>query len=106
MAFAAALPGTRLVLDTCTLTNWRYRRSATRQKIIEYTREQGEAPALTSLTVFEALQGFEKKSRGSGGLTERDRSDLRALRSLIDQSAGIAPFDAPAAELAPTFSRD
>ena len=99
MAFAAALPGTRLVLDTCTLTDWRYQRPSTVQKVIDYTREQGEAPALTAVTVFEALHGFEKKSRGSSGLTERDRSDLRALQSLIEQSAEIAPFDARAAEI-------
>jgi predicted nucleic acid-binding protein len=100
MAFAAALPDTRLVLDTCTLTDWRYQRPATRRRIGDYIREHGEAPALTSTTVFEALHGFERKFNRLGGLTERDQADLAATRSLIEQAAEVASFDERAAEIA------
>jgi predicted nucleic acid-binding protein len=100
MALAPALPDTRLVLDTCTLTDWRYQRLATRQRIIDYTGEHGEAPALTSVTVFEALHGFEKKSPESRGLTERDSADRRATQLLIEQAAEIVPFDSRAAGIA------
>jgi predicted nucleic acid-binding protein len=100
MPFAKALPDTRLILDTCTLTDWRYKKPAICQRINDYIRGHGQAPALSSVTVFEALQGFEKKFYDQGGIAERDRDDLAATQLLISQAAEVVAFDDRAAGIA------
>jgi predicted nucleic acid-binding protein len=101
MPFAPALPDTLLVLDTCTLTEWRYQLPGIKREIQAYTlHHNGMTSALTSITVFEALHGFQKESLKTGRPTERDKADLETTKRLIKESSAVLPFNERAAEIA------
>src|SRR5229473_1550085 len=98
MALGPILPETLLVLDTNILSAWRYRKSGIVTAIAEYQSRQKLFPALTAITVHEALYGFENKAAKSGKLDDRTRQDRVAIEQLID-SCVVAPFDQRAAEI-------
>jgi len=99
MAIVPALDDTLLVLDTDVLTDWRYRKPHTQQAIRNYLSRHGRLPALTAITVFEALKGFEALASRLAGLDDRARKDLTATEELI-QSSDVLPFDQKAAAIA------
>ena len=101
MPFAPALLDTPLVLDTCILTEWRYQQPGIKRQIQEYVlNHNGMTPGLTSITIFEALHGFQKESLKPGRPTERDKADLETTKRFIEESSIVLPFDERAAEIA------
>jgi predicted nucleic acid-binding protein len=99
MALGPALPETLLVLDTNILTAWRYRKPGIVTAIAEYQARLKFLPALTAITVHEALYGFENKAAKSGTLDQLTARDRIAIEQLIN-SCVVVPFDQRAAEIA------
>lgn len=79
MTLGPVLPETQLVLDTNLLTAWRYRKTGAVKAIADYQSRLKLLPALTAITVHEALYGFENKAAKSGTLD--DELDKIASRS-------------------------
>src|SRR6266508_6410475 len=98
MTLGPVLPETQLVLDTNLLTAWRYRKTGVVRAIAEYQSRVKLFPALTAITVHEALYGFENKAAKSGVLDDRTRKDRLAIEQLIN-SCLVLPFDQRAAEI-------
>lgn len=88
-----------LALDNDVLTDWRGGKPATLQAITAYTITAKVPPALTSITVFEMMQGFEKASVLAGGMTERTRQDMERARVLTRECV-VLDFNEQAAEIA------
>lgn len=88
-----------LVLDTDVLNDWRYQKPPVVKALTEYISVVKAPPALASITVFEALHGFEKTAAQAGAMDERTRQGAEQVRRLID-SFTVLPFDRPAAEIA------
>lgn len=99
MALGPVLPETSLVLDTNILTAWRYQKHGVVTAISDYQSRLKLLPALTSITVHEALYGFENKEAKAGALDEQTRGD-RAATELLIKSCVVLPFDERAAEIA------
>ncbi len=99
MPFGSALPETPLALDTNILTAWRYQRSGVVTAIAAYQSRLKLLPALTAITVHEALYGFENKAAKAGELDDRTKMDRLALEQLINACVVLA-FDQRAAEIA------
>ncbi len=99
MAVGPALSETSLVLDTNILTAWRYQKQRVRDAIAAYQSRLKVLPALTSMTVYEALYGFENKSLKPGGFDENLTQDRVQTNQLI-KSCVVLPFDQSAAEIA------
>ncbi|MCI0490525.1 MAG: type II toxin-antitoxin system VapC family toxin [Blastocatellia bacterium] len=95
MGFGSAIDEISFVLDTDILTAWRFQKPYVLQEI----KRLKYPPALTSITVFEALHGFEKSAAKSGGLNKRIEQDRAKTEQLI-QSCEILPFDQNAAAIA------
>lgn len=88
-----------LALDNDVLNDWRSRKPATLQTVRDYIAAAKVPPALTSTTVFEMMQGFEKASVLSGGMTERTRLDMEHAR-VLTRDCVVLPFNEEAAEIA------
>ena len=88
-----------LALDNDVLTDWRARKPATLQAIRDYIAAVKVPPALTSTTVFEMMQGFERAAVLSGGMTDRTRLDMEHARALT-RDCIVLPFNEQAAEVA------
>jgi predicted nucleic acid-binding protein len=99
MALGPVLPETSLVLDTNILTAWRFQKPGVLAAISDYQSRLKLLPALTSITVHEALYGFENKAVKAGGQDEQTRRDRSATERLIN-SCLVLPFDQRAAEIA------
>lgn len=109
MATAPPLPQIPLVLDTNVFQAWSHQEESVRQNIADYEGFHKRFPALTSITVYEILSGFEKTIAKRGGTDERTvRGRDEALR-LIQLSSmlpsgpspsGVLPFDETAATIA------
>jgi predicted nucleic acid-binding protein len=99
MALGPVLPETPLVLDTNLLTAWRYRKTGVLRAIADYQSRLKLLPALTAITVHEALYGFENKVAKSGERDDRTKQDRVAVEQLIS-SCVVAPFDQRSAEIA------
>jgi predicted nucleic acid-binding protein len=98
-------PGTSLALDTDVLTWWRNQQPTIVSKINAYYAEFKLVPALTSFTVFEALSGFEKAAKASGGVSEQQILAREQFDRLVANCI-VLPFDLAAAEIAAlVFSR-
>lgn len=95
-----ASPENLLVLDTDVLSDWRKSKDYTRREIDDYVVKYNSLPALTAITVYEALYGFEKKAAAaSGKYSSLDEQSLQALNDLIND-CDVLPFDADAASIA------
>ena len=88
-----------LALDNDVLNDWRARKPTTLQAVRDYVAAAKVPPALTSTTVFEMMQGFEKAAVLAGGMTERIRLDVEHARALI-RDCVVLPFNEEAAEIA------
>jgi predicted nucleic acid-binding protein len=99
MALGPILPETVLVLDTNILSAWRYRKSGVVTAIGHYQSRLKLIPALTAITVHEALYGFENKAAKASELDQRTQQDRLAIEQLIN-SCSVLPFDQRAAEIA------
>lgn len=99
MALGPVLAETPLVLDTNILSAWRYKKSGVVAAIDDYQLRLQLLPALTGITVYEALYGVENKTAKSGNLDERTKRDRVAIDQLINACV-VLPFDQRAAEIA------
>jgi predicted nucleic acid-binding protein len=99
MALGPVLPETLLALDTNLLTAWRYRKPGVVTAIAEYQSRLKELPALTALTAYEALYGFENRAAKSGKLDDQTKQDRLAIEQLIN-SCVVVPFNQRSAEIA------
>lgn len=99
MAVGPVLDETSLVLDTDILSDWRYGRAHTRRAISDYIWRLKRPPALASINVFEALNGFERELLKPDVDIERTRIDLARTEQLI-QSCTVLPLDEEAARIA------
>jgi predicted nucleic acid-binding protein len=88
-----------LVLDTDVLNDWRFQKPPVVKAITQYISVAKAPPALASVTVFEALHGFEKMAVQSGATDERTRRGAEQTRNLI-AACTVLPFDQQAAEVA------
>lgn len=99
MAVGPALPETSLVLDSNILTAWRYQKRGILEEIVSYQSRLKLLPALTSMTVYEAIYGFENALAKAQGNVEQARSDFLNVDLLIN-SCLILPFDYSSAKIA------
>ena len=99
MAVGPVLAETSVVLDTNILSAWRYKKSGVVAAIDDYQLRLKLPPALTAITVYEALYGFENKATKAGKLDDRTKQDRPAIEQLIN-SCVVLPFDRRAAEIA------
>lgn len=90
---------TPLVLDTDVLNDWRFQKQGTKDAIAKYISAVKAPPALTSVTVFEALHGFEKDIAQSKDIDERTRLGMEQTRRLVDNHL-VLPFNQDAAAIA------
>ena len=100
MAIGAALTETSLVLDNDIFNAWRYGRD---QRVLgaiaDYQSRLKVFPALTSMTTYQALYGFENKS------TKPDEPNLQTKQARIGteqliKSCDVLPFNQRSAEIA------
>lgn len=99
MPVAPALYETSLALDTDIVNDWRYGKPYTQQAIKDYVSRLKGPPALTSMNVFEAVNGFEQRMLRPGGDNVRTRGVLAKMEQLIG-SCRILPLDERAARIA------
>jgi predicted nucleic acid-binding protein len=88
-----------LALDNDVLTDWRAGKPTTLQSIAAYTAVTKVPPALTSMTVFQMMYGFEKATVLSGGMTERTRWDMERAR-ILTRECVVLDFNEQVAEIA------
>ena len=81
MAIGPSPPDVVVALDNDVLNDWRFRKPATAIAITNYISLVKTPPALTSITIFEMVHGFEKAAIQSGGMGERLRRDMENARS-------------------------
>ena len=99
MSFEAPPPGTSLALDNNVFTHWRNRHQYVLDAITEYQSEFKVLPALTSITVFEALHGVEDDIVRKGGLAEPWLEARGRIDELVSNCI-ILPFNETAAAIA------
>jgi predicted nucleic acid-binding protein len=99
MTIGPRLPHLALALDNDVLNDWRAGKLATLKAIKDYIAATKAPPALTSLTVFEMMQGFEKASVLLGGMSERTMQDKEHAR-ILTRDCVVLPFNEAAAEIA------
>ncbi len=99
MTVGPVLPETSLVLDNNILTAWRYQKRGVLDAIAAYQSRLKSLPALTSMTVYEALYGFENSAAKSDELNQRTKQDRIKLEGLI-KACVVLPFDQASAEIA------
>lgn len=109
MAIGQVLSMIPLALDSDVLDDWRYQKQYVKHKIDQYFFDHKRLPALTAVTVFEALQGFEiaaNQVSANKAMLQRDRDEIEKIVqdcSLLPSGAlptGILPFDQNAARIA------
>ena len=99
MAIIQAPPEISLALDNDVFSHWRNNHPYVREALDAYESRHKLLPALTSITVFEALKGIEAAAAEPTVGQERNlRYRLRA-KQLID-SCIVLPFDQNAAAIA------
>lgn len=99
MAVGPVLPETSLVLDNNILTAWRYQKQGVLEAIAAYQSRLKFLPALTSMTVYEALYGFENSQVKSNKLSEQTKQD-RIKTELLIKACVVLPFNQASAEIA------
>lgn len=101
MAVGTALTETSLVLDNDIFNAWRYGRDQRVLRAIEdYQSSIKLFPFLTSMTVFQALQGFENKSIKPDEPNEQTKQARIKTEQLIKFCGDALPFNQRSAEIA------
>ncbi len=99
MPISPAFSEKSLVLDTDVLTHLRNRQPYAVNLVNEYVIRLSKPPTLTSMTVFEALDGIEKEVV-NGNLSEERAQGFRERIEVLSREYGVLPFDGTAAKLA------
>lgn len=98
MAIGPRSPDVSVALDNDILNNWRSGNSVILATISDYVSVVKAPPALTSITVFEMMHGFENAAL-KYGTNERLTRDRDRARNLTNECA-VLPFNQEAAEIA------
>lgn len=98
MAIGPTPPDIVVALDNDVLNNWRTRNPAVLAAIGNYVSVVKAPPALTSITVFEMMHGFENAVIQQG-TRDRLQLDLDHARELTKECT-VLPFNQEAAEIA------
>lgn len=98
MAIGPIPPDILVALDNDVLNNWRTGNPVVLAAITNYITLAKAAPALTSITIFEMMHGFENAII-KNGVTDRLRRDLDHARELTKECI-VLPFNQDAAEIA------
>jgi predicted nucleic acid-binding protein len=99
MAVGAALTETSLVLDNDIFNAWRYQDRRVLGAIADYQSRIKLFPALASMTVYQALYGFENKSIKPDEPNEQTKQARVRTEQLIE-SCDVLPFNQRSAEIA------
>ena len=99
MSFEHPPPGTSLALDNDVFTHWRNRHQYVLDAITHYQSEFKLLPALTSITIFEALHGIEDDIVRKGGLAEPWQEAKRRIDELAVNCI-VLPLNETAAAIA------
>lgn len=99
MSVGHPLAETSLVLDNDLFTHWRNKHSYVLHEIAEYTNRLKEVPALTSVTLFEALWGVENAAVKKD-VTDEESTLYRGRIEQLSGSCVVLPFDGTAAAIA------
>ena len=99
MAVGHPLADTSLVLDNDLFTHWRNKHAYVLREIAEYTNRLKEVPALTSVTLFEALWGVENAAVKKD-VTDEESTRYRGKIERLSESCVVLPFDGTAAAIA------
>lgn len=83
MPFEPPPPGTSLALDNNIFTHWRNGHRYVLEAINEYQAEFKMPPALTSITVFEALRGIEDDIVKKGGSADPWKGAKSRIEELV-----------------------
>lgn len=98
MPIAPALPNTLLALDTVVLTHWRNGQSYVLREIAEHFKRLKSLPALTSMTIFEALHGVEDEERINKITTVQAQQYKDRIKEL-SESCIVLPWEQKAAAI-------
>ncbi|HWT00659.1 MAG TPA: type II toxin-antitoxin system VapC family toxin [Pyrinomonadaceae bacterium] len=99
MTVGPALPETSLVLDSNIVTAWRYGKRGILEAIASYQARLKLPPALSALTVYEVLYGFENSLAKAQGDAEQTMLDFVRTEQLIN-ACTVLPFDSSSAKIA------
>lgn len=99
MTAGPILPDTQIVIDNDLLTHWRNKRPYVVREIAEYFKRLKEMPALTSITVFEALWGVENSVLRQE-ISEKDSARYLGGINQLSQNSTVLPFNETAATIA------
>ena len=98
MVLGPVFSETPLVLDTNILSAWRAEKPLVSAAIGDYQSRSRLSPALTSITVHEALYGIENRIAKAGKVDDHTKRDRVVIGQLIN-SCVVVPFDQRAAEI-------
>src|SRR5215210_3291132 len=99
MAVGPALTETSIVLDNDIFNAWRHGDQRVLVAITDYQSRLEFFPALTSMTVFQALYGFENKSIKPDEPNEQTKQARIRTQQLV-KSCDVLPFNQRSAEIA------
>ncbi len=100
MTLGPALTETSLVLDNDIFNAWRYGRDQhIRRAIADYQSRLKLFPALTAMTVYQALYGFENKSIKPDEPNQQT-IQARTETERLSKSCDVLPFNQRSAEIA------
>ncbi|HEX8649760.1 MAG TPA: type II toxin-antitoxin system VapC family toxin [Pyrinomonadaceae bacterium] len=99
MPIGPALPDTPLALDNDVFTHWRNGQSYVLREITEHFKRLKFTPALTSMTIFEALKGIEDEER-KNKITKAQAQQYKERIKTLSESCVVLPFEQNAASIA------
>ena len=98
MPIGLALPETSLALDTDVFTHWRNNQSYVLREVADYFRRMQFPPAVTSMTIFEALKGVEDEERRNKISTVQAQRYKDRIKKL-SESCIVLPWEQKAASI-------
>jgi len=98
MPVGPVLPETSLVLDNDVFTHWRNGQAYVLREIAEHFNRLASFPALTSMTVFEALHGVEEEER-KNRITATQAQQYKDRIEKLSESCVVLPWDQRAATI-------
>ena len=99
MPIGPVLPETSLVLDNDVFTHWRNGQSYVLREIAEHFKRLKLPPALTSMTIFEALYGVETEER-KNKITKAQAQQYKDRIKMLSDSCMVLSFEQNAAAIA------
>ncbi|MGI9106068.1 MAG: type II toxin-antitoxin system VapC family toxin [Pyrinomonadaceae bacterium] len=98
MPITPALPETPLALDTVVFTHWRNSQSYVLREIAGHFKRLQFPPALTSMTIFEALNGIEDEEK-KNKITKAQAQQYKDKIKELSKSCIVLPWEQKAAAI-------